>query len=296
MIGTSFKAISEEDMRQHLAAVAQCMAGALESTTLGFLAKESKGLLGSGKMLRSRLAFRVGVANGIDLKTLTHAAAATELIHSASLLHDDVIDGGQLRRGAPAFWVEKGVAGAILLGDLLLFKGIDLICQVEDGRLTHELVKLTGEVCEAESEQELILQGEASKLETCMSISRRKTGALFAFTALAAAGEHSPAFEVTKEAGYKLGTAYQLADDLLDASGTVDISGKTLGTDQRRDIISAASLSRETGEDPVAAIEELTRAAIESAAEWPAIAFGMQEFVQQDLQPSLDKLLASYAE
>ncbi len=63
----------------------------------------------------------------------------------------------------------EGSAGAILLGDLLLFKAIDLICRVADGRYTHDLVKLTGEVCEAESEQELILNGADSELDICQS-------------------------------------------------------------------------------------------------------------------------------
>ena len=268
------------------------MVGAIAGTSLGFLVKDSQAVMATGKMLRSRLAYRVGTSTGVPRNTLAHASAAVELIHTASLLHDDVIDGGTLRRGAPAFWVERGVAGAILLGDLLLFKGVDLICQVENGRLTHSLVKLTGEVCEAESEQELLLQGDASRLEQCLNIARRKTGALFAFAAEAAGGEDLDLSALLQEAGYAVGTAYQLADDVLDATGDPSTSDKTLGTDQRRDIISAALVNKANGEDAVTKIYELCDKSAESLAAYPDAQKGFRAYMDMDILPSLNKLLA----
>jgi geranylgeranyl pyrophosphate synthase len=282
---------TEDQMQECLEDVRTLMAESLAATTLGFLVHENKDLLASGKMLRSRLAFRTGLAHGVPYKTLVHASAAVELIHTASLLHDDVIDGGMIRRGAPAFWVERGVSGAILLGDLLLFKGIDLVCQVADGQLTHDLVKLTGEVCEAESEQELILQGSPSHLEACLRIARRKTGALFAFAALACAKDDEALKDILRESGYQIGTAYQLADDLLDVMGDAEGSGKTLGTDARRDIISAASLDRSGDEDPVTAIQTVLKDSISALKAYPAAQAGMQQFLDEDFLPSIDKVL-----
>ena len=222
------------------------MADELSHTTLGKLISDFSSLLGTGKMLRSRMAFRVGPASGIPRDQLVRACAAVEMVHAASLLHDDVIDGGMVRRGAPTFWIERGISGAILLGDLLLFKSLDITGRTRaDGRWTRMLVKCTGEVCEAESEQELVLRGADSTWENCVRIARRKTGALFAFIGYALAGDDPKLQEVLLESGYAVGTAYQLADDVLDATGSEADSGKTLGTDQARSKTTAASASND---------------------------------------------------
>jgi geranylgeranyl pyrophosphate synthase len=281
------------DLADFLGEVQGLMAGCIADTSLAFLATDCRNVFAGGKMLRSRLAWHLRHLPGNDRATLAHAAAAVELIHSASILHDDVIDGGLVRRGLPTFWKERGVAGAILLGDLLLFKGIDLICRVEDGRLTHELVKLTGEVCEAESEQELILHGQPSRLETCLRIARRKTGALFAFVAFAGGGRDPSLQGKLKECGYQLGTAYQLADDLLDASGDEQVAGKTLRTDLRRDIVSAAAVPSGAPESPLAYIERTAARCGDLLAAHPEAAQAIRSYVDADLAPALRQLLAA---
>ena len=280
---------TETGLDSHLEQVQALMRQTLEETSLRDVldASPALGALG-GKMLRSRLAYRVGVVMGVDTDLLVHGSAAVEMIHTASLLHDDVIDGGLVRRGLPTFWVEKGKAGAILLGDLMLFKAVDLMCRVAEGRYTHELVKLTGEVCEAESEQELLLQGADSKLEVCQSIARRKTGALFAFAALLGAEGHPELHAPLKEAGYLLGTAYQLADDILDIRGSEADSGKTLGTDAARDIVSAARLDDVDLRAHLQAL--LARSVRVLNGENLAVA-GVKDYIGSDLQPALDALL-----
>ncbi len=278
-----------QDLEKHLEEVRRLIARTLGETALRGLVRDSASLIGlGGKMLRSRLAFRTGLATGVDTGLLTYGAAAVEMIHTASLLHDDVIDGGVLRRGMPTFWMEKGSAGAILLGDLLLFKAIDLICQVADGHHTHELVRLTGEVCEAESEQELILGAEDSRLEVCQSIARRKTGALFAFAARLAGHGNPKRMEALKEAGYLVGTVYQLADDILDTRMAEDSSGKTLGTDAARGIVSAARLD---GLDLTAHLDHLMDEAVSKTAGDMAAESGIRAFLEDDLRPALRTLL-----
>jgi geranylgeranyl pyrophosphate synthase len=261
----------------------------LKETSLRALVDESAALVGlGGKMLRSRLAFRVGQATGTDPNLLVYGSAAVEMIHTASLLHDDVIDGGVLRRGMPTFWVEKGSAGAILLGDLLLFKAIDLICRVADGRYTHVLVKLTGEVCEAESEQELLFNGSDSRLELCQSIARRKTGALFAFAAMIAGDGDPQRVASLKESGYLLGTVYQLADDILDTHTGDKRSGKTLGTDAARGIVSAALLDEDKLRNYLKQLLTQSTGVLdgdEDAME------GVQTYIREDLQPALTQLI-----
>lgn len=273
-----------------LSGVRALMRASFDDTPLAFLADESKTLIGTGKMLRSRLPFRIGPTVGTPRKTLTHAAAAAEMIHTASLLHDDVIDGGLLRRGAPAFWVERGVSGAILLGDMMLFKAVDVVCQVEDSRLAHPLVLFTGEVCQAESEQELIFRGRDTSWSDYVRIARFKTGALFAFTAYAAGSADPVVRDALTEAGYAVGTAYQLADDILDAKGSAKDSGKTLGTDSERAKNTLMTFLPE-GIEPATHVRDLCASAREGLARWPEVQAAWDQYMELDLMPELEKHL-----
>lgn len=282
---------AHEPIQESLNEVMSLMAHVLESTPLAFLTAGEQSLFGHSKMLRSRLLFRIGPALGTSPKTLLHAAAATEMIHLASLLHDDVIDGGILRRGAPAFWVERGVSGAILLGDMLLIKSLDIICQVEDSQLAHPFVQFTAEVCEAEAEQELIFRGKQLNWEDCVRIARGKTGALFAFPAYAAACCDPSTQRALTEAGYRVGTAYQLADDILDAKGNDEDSGKTVGTDSARKKNTLMSYL-EQGIEPRDHIESLCHSARQLLDGSLGVQQAWDEYMMCDLSPELSKHLA----
>lgn len=285
---TAHAVTSNLDVTPHLDQVRGLMVRTLEETSLRTMVPDVRSLVGfGGKMLRSRLAFRLGMATGSDPKVLLHGSAAVEMIHTASLLHDDVIDGGLLRRGMPTFWVEKGPAGAILVGDLLLFKAIDLMCRVAKGAHTHDLVKLTGEVCEAESEQELLLESSQSEWEVCQNIARRKTGALFAFAAMIAGGSDAKRSAALKEAGYLVGTVYQLADDILDTRNDAQ-AGKTLGTDAARDIVSAARLDPDTLHRQLESLLRKAKACLHHDEE---ALQGLNAYLDLDLQPAVDTLL-----
>lgn len=284
---------AEQRLDRELEEVRAVMAQTLARTPLKALVSDCRGLLATGKMLRARLALRVGPAAGVPHATLLCAAAAVELIHGASLLHDDVIDGGYLRRGAPAFWVERGMSGAILLGDLMLFKALDLLLSAEGGQLVPAVVRLTGEVCEAETEQELILRGKPSDWDSCVSIARRKTGALFAFTARAAAGADAALADALQEAGYAAGTAYQLADDFLDANGSSAAAGKTLGSDRSRQKSTLANVKLPTGVEPGTFIDELCESSRKMLEPWPAVRKAWDLYMSRDLRPVLDGNMVS---
>ncbi len=272
--------------------VRKLMAESLSRTVLSRITSTPEALFGHGKMLRSRLIFRVGSAAGIPYRTQLHAAAAVEMVHAASLLHDDVIDGGYLRRGVPTFWVERGISGAILVGDMMLFKAVELACVVEETRLTSLLVRLTGEVCDAESEQELILRGKPASWDNAISIARRKTGALFAFAAGACGGSDATLVSTLTESGYAIGTAYQLADDILDSTGTEESSGKTMGSDEARGKTTAATLNASLTVQAVEFIDHLCIQAEQDLAPWPAVLGGWQAFMEEDMRPALKKNLA----
>jgi geranylgeranyl pyrophosphate synthase len=282
-------------MEKQITEIRRLMEDVVARTSIGAIADQPERMLGFGKMLRSRLALRVGPSAGVSEQILLSASAAIELIHSASLLHDDVIDGAYLRRGAPAFWRERGIPGTILLGDMLFFKALELVGQVDQGRLASPLIHFCGEVCEAESEQELILRGQSLDWKQCVSIARRKTGPLFAFMGYVAGGRDSELRSALQECGYEIGTAYQLADDILDVHGDEKTAGKTLGSDEARKKVTAARSFQLYDLDPVKFIEEICESSSQRLSSWPHIQKAWDTYLQVDLWPVLEKNLAPSA-
>ena len=269
------------------------MADSLRNTNISKLLPSRNNIMGSGKMLRAQLALFLGPANGGDEKTTLHAAAAVEIIHGASLLHDDVIDGGLLRRGAPTFWKKHGTNGAILLGDLLVFKGLGLLVKVERTDLLQELINMSAHVCQSEVEQELLLRGTPGTWEECEQIARAKTGSLFAFAAVAAAKDEPGQVEALREAGFILGTAYQLVDDILDCSGNEAVSGKTLGKDQERGKTTAITATKNAPNNPIEHIDSLLAASSEQLSAWPDLQTAWNDFLEEVMKPILKKHLSA---
>jgi len=283
----------EKKIETQLKLVQQAMKESLNDSAISKLIPENKNLLGSGKMLRSRLTLSIGNANGIDERELVSAGAAVDMIHGASLLHDDVIDGGILRRGAPTFWKKYGINGAILFGDLLMFKALSLLTRVGRNDLMQELIDRTGEVCRSEVEQELILRGTPGTWEECEKVARFKTGSLFAFAAVAGGKCEPGQAEALREAGFILGTAYQLADDILDASGNEAVSGKTLGTDNQRGKTTAITATKNAPKNPINYIYSLLDASSEQLKPWPEIQGAWDAFLNVTMKPVLSKHLTA---
>ena len=279
----------EKQLKQVQTAMVDC----LSDTSISKFIPAKKNLLGSGKMLRARLALEIGTANGTDEKTCVHAAAAVEVIHGASLLHDDVIDGGFLRRGAPTFWKKHGINGAILFGDFLVFKGLNLLIEVDRTDLLQELIDMSAHVCRSEVEQELVLRGTPGTWQECEQIARAKTGALFAFAAVAGASGDTGQVEALREAGFIVGTAYQLVDDILDVSGNEEVSGKTLGRDEQRGKTTAITATKNAPSDPLAYIDSLLEASSAQLSPWPVLQEAWDSFLNVTMKPVLNKHLSA---
>ncbi|MBI3987256.1 MAG: polyprenyl synthetase family protein [Lentisphaerae bacterium] len=268
------------------------MVDSLRTTSLAPIIEELSGVIAGGKMLRARLSLKVGAATGAPRDALLRAAAAVEMIHAASLLHDDVIDGGMLRRGSPSFWARKGVSGAILLGDLLVCKAMQLLDGKAHGRLSVLLVRLTGEMCDAETEQELVTHRNAgadrgANWEKSVSLARRKTGSLFAFAAAASDRSGGKRANALLEAGYRIGTAYQLADDILDACGIPVGDGKDLG----QDVSKFTSASAGMGISARRCIATLRADASKLLASWPSVQEAWDDYVRDDLGPVVERFV-----
>ncbi len=291
-----------------LGAVHDMILDSLRKTSLGPVIDELSGAIGGGKMLRARLTLKIGSATDAPRDTLLRAAAAVEMIHAASLLHDDVIDGGLLRRGVSSFWRKKSVSGAILLGDLMVCKAVQMLEGIENGRLGSMLVRLAGEMCDAEAEQELVTYRHAqdpgfaggragTRREKCVSVARRKTGSLFAFAAAAAAtdGSDEERAEALLEAGYRIGTAYQMADDLMDACGAPMRDGKDLGKDARNGKLTSVSALRRTDRLVLQSIRDLREDSLRLLISWPALQDAWRAYLTNDFDPVIDLFAGKYS-
>jgi geranylgeranyl pyrophosphate synthase len=281
----------KKEIESQINQVRKTMASLLDDSQLARFIPMNKNVLGSGKMLRSKLVQYLGLANHVDSQTLVHAGAAVDIIHAASLVHDDVIDGGLIRRGAPTFWHKHGTNGAILFGDLLMFRALALLTKSSRSDLLEELINMTGEVCRSEVEQELILRGEAGNWEECVQIARFKTGSLFAFAAVAGNGGDREEIAALREAGFKLGTAYQLADDILDASGNEAVSGKTLGRDAQRGKTTAMTIREGSPDNPVSYLKELLEQAENLLTPWASTHQAWRQYVEEQIDPVIKKFI-----
>ena len=267
--------------------VRKLISQSIADTSLTDVADEISTAFIGGKMLRARLTLRMGRASGaVTEEVCLNAAAAIEMVHAASLLHDDVVDGGILRRGAPTFWRTKGIAGAVLLGDLMVCKAFACLNNPQSRHLSALLVQLTGEMCDAEAAQELTSNRKDGDLEQSVLLARRKTGSLFAFAAAASCEPDTPQSAALLEAGYKLGTAYQLADDVLDASDASTADGKDLGQDAKRDKLTSVSAKDSSKLIVIDRINSLVSEACALLEEWPAYLEAWNEYLQTSSNPS----------
>ncbi len=189
-----------------------------------------------GKRIRPLVAMTIfRSCGGRDPYDMTDVAVALELIHSATLLHDDIIDGGEVRRGRTSAYVKYGPADTLVAGDFLFSKAFELC-----GRFEEKIVRWAAEACIALTEGE-ILQGRLRRnLEITLAdyreIIRRKTACLFqqgARVAAHLAGADEKVVETLARCGNAIGMAFQVVDDLLDVAGDPARTGKPVGLDLR---------------------------------------------------------------
>ena len=267
------------------------ISASVEKIQLSLGISGSLGILKHGKMLRTRLGARLAESGGYrgDPCVLAHACAATELVHTASLCHDDVIDSGEMRRGMQTLWKIVTPSAAVLIGDMLFCEALEMLQRIAHGRYLGSFIARIREVCITEIEQELILRGKESDEFTCMRIARQKTGPLFAFIGQVSGGEDLELARSLEESGYRIGTAYQLADDLLDISGDEQLCGKTLGTDVLRGKYTLPQSPVDAGaiQERVA---ELCRSALDCIDKWPEARIGVEKFLASDLKTTFERI------
>jgi len=161
-------------------------------------------------------------------------AAVLEMIHTATLIHDDILDGAQLRRHRPTVHSAWGVPAAILAGDFLLSHAFTLASQTGSTSACQLIGQVTNRLCEGEMLQSLQTPRFDLSEEEYFAIIRAKTAELISLACrLGAWFAHAPTDQIEALAsfGLHLGLAFQIADDILDVIGDEPRMGKSLGTD-----------------------------------------------------------------
>ncbi len=225
-----------------------------------------------GARIRPRLCLAVAQACAEDRPALSDAAAASiELLHCASLVHDDLpcFDDAEMRRGKPSVHLAYGERLAVLAGDALIVLAFETL--VRDGVGAPErlpaLVRIVGQSVGMPSG---IAAGQAWECEPCVALTdyqRAKTGALFAAATMAGAASAGYEPGPWRGLGEQIGEAYQVADDIRDVAATADEIGKPVGRDAA---LGRPSAAHELGIDgAVARLKQLLGNAIETVPNCP---------------------------
>ncbi|MEO8145872.1 MAG: polyprenyl synthetase family protein [Betaproteobacteria bacterium] len=200
--------------------------------------------LEGGKRVRPLLAFAAGELNGADPSRVEIAAAAVELIHAYSLVHDDMpcMDDDALRRGRPTVHVEYDEATALLVGDALQTLAFQLLAEhrlADDPAIQLQMVATLaaaagsrgmagGQAIDLEATGKLLSQAELEFMHV------RKTGALISAAVKLGALCGGPSPAALEQYAHRIGLAYQVVDDVLDKEASTATLGKTAGKDSRQ--------------------------------------------------------------
>ncbi len=191
-------------------------------------------IIGSGgKRLRPMLVLLASRACGYQGKDHIAAAAIIEFIHTATLLHDDVVDESDMRRGKESAHAVWGNAASVLVGDFLYSRSFQMMVGIDSMRVMDVLSNATNTIAEGEVEQLLNMHDPEVSEESYFSVIEKKTAKLFeAACQLGAVLAGKPDVEQPLAAfGRELGTAFQVADDVLDYTADADTLGKNIGDD-----------------------------------------------------------------
>jgi heptaprenyl diphosphate synthase len=187
-----------------------------------------------GKRIRPALVLLAGKIGTYDLDRLNPAAMAVELTHAATLVHDDVIDRATVRRGRPTVAASLGDEPAIVVGDYYFAKAYEQAASTQSPEVVTILADAVMKICAGEVRQQAIRRHYHQTIDEYMPRIEAKTATLLAAScdigALLGGLEAAPRAHL-RDYGRLLGLAFQIADDVLDYTGTEDEVGKPIGHD-----------------------------------------------------------------
>ncbi|MGI6066489.1 MAG: polyprenyl synthetase family protein [Bacillota bacterium] len=197
-------------------------------------------LRAGGKRIRPAFALLAGKFFDYDLKKLLPLTVALEIIHMASLVHDDVVDASVTRRGRPTVKAKWGNRISMHTGDFLFGRSLILISQYEDKRISQVLSRVSVEMCQGEIQQIAASFDADQKLRDYFYRIKRKTALLISASCqlgAVATGAPDNLVRALTKYGYNLGMAFQITDDILDMTADEKVLGKPVGGDLRQGII-----------------------------------------------------------
>jgi octaprenyl-diphosphate synthase len=189
-----------------------------------------------GKRLRPAVLLLAARAAGYAGEAHVQLAAVIEFIHTATLLHDDVVDESDLRRGRPTANAAFGNAASVLVGDFVYSRSFQMMVDAGSMRVMRILADATNRIAEGEVLQLLNIHDPSVDEERYLRVVERKTAALFEAAArigAVLAGAPDAIETACANYGAGLGTAFQIIDDVLDYEGSAEKTGKRLGDDLR---------------------------------------------------------------
>ena len=187
-----------------------------------------------GKRLRPTLVLLSAKACAYDGRLHIDLAAIIELVHTATLLHDDVVDASGMRRGKVTVNQRWGNEAGVLVGDFLYSRAFQMMVEARSPEVMRIMADATNTIAEGEVQQLLNRHDPDTTESRYLEVARNKTAKLFEAAArlgAVAAGRGEPAESALAAYGNHLGMAYQLIDDVLDYSADSDESGKNIGDD-----------------------------------------------------------------
>lgn len=225
-------ALIADDMREVDAVIARRLASGVP--LVGEVARYI--ISSGGKRLRPALLLLVAGALGDRGEQRFNLAAVVEFIHTATLLHDDVVDESTLRRGRATANERFGNPASVLVGDFLYSRAFQMMLEAQDMRVMEILADATNVIAEGEVLQLMNMHDAGLDEEAYLQVIRSKTAKLFEASARLAAvlAKAPPAVEqACADYGQAVGTAFQVIDDVLDYTGDAAELGKNLGDDLR---------------------------------------------------------------
>jgi len=193
-------------------------------------------LSAGGKRIRPHLTLLVTSALGGSLARAVPLAAACELVHTATLVHDDIVDESDSRRGRMAVQFYYGNSASVLMGDFLVIRSFGLVHTDPDREIWRLMVDTIARMCEGEVLQICVKGDTAIGVDVYETVIECKTALLISTCTRIGArisGAGGAAIEALTAFGYNLGMAFQIQDDILDFTGSKESLGKPIGGDLR---------------------------------------------------------------
>lgn len=212
---------------------------------------------GGGKLMRPGLALLSGRFGQYDLSRLVPLAASVELLHTATLVHDDVIDNADTRRGRPTVNSAFQNSTTVMLGDFLFAHAADQVVRTDELRVVKLFSQTLMIMAKGEIRQDMAAYDSRQTIRDYLARIGGKTASLFSTACQGGAivaGEPEPYVEALRDYGYNFGMAFQVVDDILDYAGDPEAMGKPVGSDLMQGTLTLPSfllMERMPGDNPV---------------------------------------------